>query len=163
VDGRPRSEACSRLLSVTLSQEEHMPSLSPRSTNRLPVAGGASFGISMFAGLLLLLSGGFHILLGLAAAIDPSENLWGTQAYSYSGDVKTWGWLHLVLGVIAVVVGGAIMLGKAWGFIIGLVVAFLSALENFAFLPHEPFWSATMLALDIVVIWALTAELREPN
>jgi len=140
-----------------------MPSLSPRSTNRIPVAGGASFGISMFAGLIMLVVGGFHVLMGLAAVIGPDESLWGTTDYSYSADVTGWGWAHLILGVIAVVVGGAIMLGRAWGFMIGLVVAVLSALENFAFLPHEPVWSAVLLGFDALVIWALTAELREPN
>jgi hypothetical protein len=139
-----------------------MPSLS-RHNPQIPVAGGASFGISMFAGLILVVVGGFHFLVGLAGVLGPDDNLWGTTDYSYSLNETSWGWTHLVLGVIAVVVGGAIMLGKAWGFGIGLVVAFLSALGNFASLPHEPFWSVLMLAFDAMVIWALTAELREPG
>jgi len=140
-----------------------MPSLSPRSTNRIPVAGGASFGISMFAGLILLLVGGFHVLVGFAGILGPNENLWGTQDYSYNLDMTGWGWMQLVLGLIAVAVGAGIMLGKSWAFVLGLVVAVLSALENFAFLPHQPLWSALMLGFDILVIWALTAELREPE
>jgi hypothetical protein len=140
-----------------------MPSLSPRSNNRIPVAGGASFGISTFAGLLLTLSGGFHALVGLAGVLGPDENLWGTQDYSYSVSMTGWGWLHLLLGLAAVAVGIGIMLGASWAFVIGLIVAFLSALENFAFLPHEPIWSALMLGFDALVIWALTAELREPG
>lgn len=140
-----------------------MPSLTRPSNNRLPVAGGASFGISMFAGLMLALVGGFHFLRGLAAVIGPSDNLWGDTDYSYSLNTTSWGWLHLVLGVVAVVVGISIMVGKSWAFVVGLVVAVLSALENFVSLPQEPFWSAMVLAFDIIVIWALTAELREPS
>lgn len=140
-----------------------MPSLSLPSNNRIPVAGGASFGISMFAGVMLVVVGGFHAMAGFAAIRGPNDNLWGNTDYSYSLNQTSWGWMHLVLGIIAVVVGGGIMLGKNWAFVLGLVVAFLSALENFAFLPHQPFWSVIMLAFDAIVIWALTAELREPE
>src|SRR3954452_17367007 len=140
-----------------------MPSLKPRSTNRIPVGDGAAFGISMFAGLIMLLVGGFHFLMGLAAVLGPDESLWGTTDYSYSADVAGWGWAHLILGVVAVVVGGAIMIGKSWGFAIGLWGAVLSALENSAFLPHQPIWSAVMLGFDALVIWALSSELGEQS
>jgi hypothetical protein len=140
-----------------------MPSLTQPSNNRLPVAGGASFGISMFAGLMLLLSGAFHVALSIGALNNGRNSVFVQKNYTYNMNLTTWGWLHLLLGVAAVLVGIGIMLGKSWAFLLGLVVAVLSALENFAFLPQEPFWSAMMLAFDAIVIWALTAELREPQ
>src|SRR5262245_4643784 len=140
-----------------------MPSLSRPSNNRIPLGDGASFGISMFAGMMLALIGGFHFLRGLAAVMGPNDDLWGDTDYSYSLNTTSWGWLHLVLGVVAVAVGIGIMVGKTWAFVLGLVVAVLSALENFVSLPTEPFWSAVMLAFDVVVIWALTSEMRQPS
>jgi hypothetical protein len=140
-----------------------MPSLTPRSTNRIPVAGGASFGISTFAGLMLMLSGAFHVVLSIGALNNGRNSVFVQTSYTYNMNLTAWGWLHLLLGVAAVLVGIGIMLGKSWAFILGLVVAVLSALENFAFLPQEPVWSAMMLAFDAIVIWALTAELREPQ
>jgi len=140
-----------------------MPSLLPRSTNRIPVAGGASFGISMFAGLMLMLSGAFHVVLSIGALQNGESSVFVHTDYTYKIDMTTWGWLHLLLGLAAVAVGIGIMLGKSGAFVLGLVVAFLSAVENFAFLPQEPIWSALMLGFDALVIWALTAELREPG
>ncbi len=140
-----------------------MPSLTRPSNNRLPVAGGASLGISMFAGMMLALVGGFHFLRGLAAVMGPNDNLWGDTDYSYSLNTTSWGWVHLVLGVVAVVVGIGIMVGKTWAFVLGLLVAGLSALGNFLSLPQEPFWSVIMVAFDVLVIWALTTEMREPS
>ena len=57
--------------------------------------------------------------------------------------------------------GFAVLTGKVWGRMIGVILAVLSALANFAFIPYYPFWSLTIIAVDVFVIWALTAHGRD--
>ena len=81
--------------------------------------------------------------------------------YLLEVDVTAWGWVHLVVGVLVVVAGIAVLSGRVWARTVGVVLAVVSALVNFAFLPYYPFWSMTVIALDVVVIWALTAHGRD--
>jgi hypothetical protein len=57
--------------------------------------------------------------------------------------------------------GFAVMSGKTWGRTVGVILAVLSALSNFAFIPYYPFWAITIIALDVFIIWALTAHGRD--
>jgi hypothetical protein len=139
------------------------PAAPPRRSHLVPMAGDASLGVSMLAGVLLLLMGFFHILLAFVALVGNNEDVMVHSHYAYEMNVTTWGWIHLVTGVAAVVIGIGLFLGWRWAYVLGLVVAFMSALDNFAFLPHAPIWSAVMLAFDVLVIWALVQELREPD
>jgi polyferredoxin len=107
--------------------------------------------------------GFFHILLAFVALVGNNEDVMVHSRYAYQMNVTTWGWIHLVTGVAAVVIGIGLFLGWRWAYALGLLVAFISALDNFAFLPHAPVWSAVMLAFDVLVIWALVQELREPD
>jgi hypothetical protein len=66
----------------------------------------------------------------------------------------------MILGAIAVAVGLAILYGQTWARVTGIVVAVLSAVANFAFLPYYPFWTMMVIAIDILVIWALTSLIR---
>ncbi len=51
--------------------------------------------------------------------------------------------------------------GKTWGRVIGIMLASLSALANFAFLPYYPFWAITVITLNVFVIWALAVHGRD--
>jgi hypothetical protein len=57
--------------------------------------------------------------------------------------------------------GGAVMSGRVWGRTIGVILAGLSAIANFAFIPVYPFWAITVLVIDVVIIFALTAHGNE--
>jgi hypothetical protein len=107
---------------------------------------------------MLITVAAFQILEGIAAIAEDSIFVIGIK-YTYEFDVTTWGWIHLVLGIIGVAVGIGLLLGQAWGLLGGVVIAFVSALTNFAFLPYYPFWSIVVLAFNVFVIWALTSEL----
>lgn len=78
-------------------------------------------------------------------------------------DAKSWGWIHLLLGLLVLFAGFAVLAGQTWGRVVGITLAVLSALANFAFLPYYPFWAMTTIALDIFVIWALAVHGREPT
>ena len=61
------------------------------------------------------------------------------------------------LKVVAVVVGICVLYGQTWARAVGVLIAVLSAVSNFAFLPHYPFWSLLVIAIDVLVIWALSS------
>jgi hypothetical protein len=121
--------------------------------------GTFAHGMAAFGGIVLATLGLFQFLEGLSAVFEDKVYVTSPD-YVYSIDLTGWGWIHLVLGAIAVAVGIAILYGQTWALVAGIVIAVLSAVSNFAFLPYYPFWSMLVIALDVLVIWALTSLIR---
>jgi hypothetical protein len=121
--------------------------------------GAWAYGIGAFAGVILAMVGLFQFLQGLSAALEDKVYLTSPD-YVYSIDLTGWGWLHMILGAIAVAVGVAVLYGQTWARVAGIVIAVLSAVANFAFLPYYPFWSMMVIAIDILAVWALTSLIR---
>jgi hypothetical protein len=117
-------------------------------------------GFAMFAGVLMILAGLWGVLAGFAAILN-DEVYVTTPEYVYSFDITGWGWIHLILGVLVVAAGVGVVQGATWAVVVGIVLASLSALVNFAFIPYYPVWSIMIIALDVVVIWALATYRRE--
>ncbi|MBA2955103.1 hypothetical protein GON03_12250 [Nocardioides sp. MAH-18] len=115
-------------------------------------------GIGIFAGAALLTVGIFQFLEGVAAAAKDDVFV-RTSNYVFEFDLTTWGWIHIVLGIIVAIVGGAILASQPWAYVAGIVVAVLSALLNFVWMPYYPFWAVLIIAFDIAVIWALSTLL----
>ena len=116
-------------------------------------------GTTTFAGVMLITVAAFQILEGIAAIAEDSVFVSGVK-YTYEFDVTAWGWIHLIIGVIAVATGFGILAGQAWGMLVGVVIACISAITNFAFMPYYPFWTIAVIAFNVFVIWALCAELN---
>jgi hypothetical protein len=79
-------------------------------------------------------------------------------------DYTTWGWVHIAWGALGILVGVCLLAGQMWARVVGVILAFLSAIINVGFLPSYPVWSGIMIALDVIVIWAITVhggELKE--
>lgn len=117
-----------------------------------------------FAGVMMLLVGSFHIIQGLVAVFEDEYFLVSTSGLAVSVDFTTWGWTHIIGGIVLVLAGIAVFSGQVWARSVGVVLAMLSAILNIAFLAAYPIWSVTMIAVDILVIWALTvhgAELKK--
>ena len=112
-------------------------------------------GVSVFAAAMLMMSGLAQALAGVAALIN-NEFLLRVGGYIYEFDSTTWGLIHLILGAGLVAVGCFILVGKPWAFIIGIVVAGLNGLLNFLWLPVAPLSAAILIAIDVLIIWALT-------
>ena len=115
-----------------------------------------AFGIAAFGGVLLVAAGLFQVLQGLSAVLEDSVFL-VTSDYLYSFDLTAWGWIHLLVGALGVVVGLCLLYGQTWARATGLLVAVVSAVANFAWLPHLPAWSIVVIAVDVLVIWALSS------
>ena len=114
----------------------------------------------MFAGAILMLVAFFQVFLGLVA-IFGDEYVVVTPNYIFSFDTTLWGWIHVALGVLLGAAAWFIYQGKVWARTVGVAAAGLNAVANFAWLPHTPVWSALIIALDVLVIWALTAHGRD--
>ena len=112
-----------------------------------------------FAGVLLLVTSAFDVLQGIAAIANEDLYAAGTE-YLYKLNVSGWGWVHLVLGVLGIAVAVAILRRVAWGQILGIIIAALAMLTNFAFLPLYPWWSLTIILANLLIIWALSVQLR---
>jgi hypothetical protein len=121
---------------------------------------GWAVGYAAFAATMLLLAGGFHVMAGLAGVLE-DEFYVVTPNWLLQLDSTAWGWIHLIGGILVILAGLSILQGHMYGRIIGVTVAGISALANFAWLPYREFWGAVIIFLDIAVIWALTAHGRD--
>ncbi len=109
----------------------------------------------VFAAALLLLIGCFHFIAGLVALFNDDFYV-VTRHYTFDLDVTAWGWIHLLFGILLVGTAWGLGTGQTWARITAIVLAILSAIANFFFIPYYPFWSLLLIAFDAWVIWALT-------
>jgi len=130
-------------------------SLSTQSSGWVP-------GLVIFAGFVMITIGVFHILEGIAAVIQ-GDFFVVTRDYAYKLDVSVWGWIHLAGGIILVLAGVYVFSGTLWARIVGMVLAASSAIANFFFAPYYPVWAILIIALDVVVIWALATYRPAPQ
>ncbi|WP_278262132.1 acetyltransferase [Nocardia sp. AG03] len=112
-------------------------------------------GISVVAACLLLIMAAVSVLQGIAALADDALYVAGVE-YVYRFDTTTWGWVHVILGVLGLLVGVGLVLGAAWGRYAALAVAALVIVANFLSLPYYPAWSIVIIALSVLVIWAVS-------
>ena len=111
----------------------------------------------VFAAILMIMAGIFQALAGLVAIFD-NEFYLATRNYLFQFDATAWGWIHLILGLIVGFAGWGLLTGRTWARVVGIILAVLSAIANFLFIPYYPFWSLLIIALDIFVIWAIAAH-----
>ena len=107
-----------------------------------------------FASFMMMLGGFFGVLVGLTAIIR-DQFFVITQNNLFVVNIKTWGWVHLILSVIIICAGYAVLNGRVWARTIGVILAFLSALANMLFIPYYPIWSLLIIAVNVAVIYAL--------
>ena len=115
----------------------------------------------MYAGAVLIIGGVFEAIWGLTGLfrttyfVVPSTGL--VVGYTYTA----WAWVHIGLAVLLVLTGLAVLAGQRWGRYVGICLAALSMIANFLTLAALPFWSLVMIAIDVLVIYALTVHGRE--
>jgi hypothetical protein len=117
-----------------------------------------------FAGTMMVMIGSFHVIQGLIALFNDEYYLVGKSGLSVHLDFTTWGWVHIIGGIVVAGAGFALFTGQIWARTVGVVVALVSAFVSIGFLSAYPIWSAIIIGLDVLVIWALTvhgSELRD--
>ena len=123
-------------------------------------ASGAAVGWTMFAAFMMILIGSFHAIAGLAGILE-DEFYAITPNYVFEFDATTWGWIHLIGGVIVLLAGFGLFSGAVWARTVGVIVATISAIVSFVWIPWYPVWSIVLIGVDVAVIWALTAHGRD--
>src|SRR5215216_4896535 len=118
---------------------------------------GWAVGFIMFAAIMMIMTGVFQALQGLIAIFE-NEFYVATRNYTFQFDATTWGWIHLLLGLLVAFAGYGLLSGKTWARLLALTLAALSATANFLFIPYYPFWALLIVTLNILVIWAITAH-----
>jgi hypothetical protein len=121
---------------------------------------GWAIGWTAFAALLMIMMGFWWIISGSVALLD-STFYAVTQRWILQFDVSTWGWIHLVLGIVILASGCGLFLGAVWARIVGVILAVVAGLLAFAWLPYYPIWAILFIAISVAVIWALTVHGRD--
>jgi hypothetical protein len=115
----------------------------------------------VFGGVMLVMLGAFQMIEGLVALFDDGFYLVRPGGLVVDINYNTWGWIHLLIGVVAILSGLGLLAGNMVARIVGVVVAAFSALVNWAFVSAYPVWSIIMITIDVIVIYAIIAHGRE--
>jgi hypothetical protein len=109
-----------------------------------------------FAATMLGLAGLFSTIDGIVA-LSKSSFYVADARYVFS-DLRTWGWIVLIVGIVEILASFAILGRAQWARWFGVVVASLGALAQFAFMQSYPFWSITVLTFCILTVYGLAAH-----
>jgi dolichyl-phosphate-mannose--protein O-mannosyl transferase len=106
----------------------------------------------------MLILGCFHAIAGFVGIFDEDYYQVGESGLVVTVDYTTWGWTHLLLGILVVLAGAALLRGATWARVVAILLAVVSAIANLAFMPAYPLWSLIMVILNVLVIYAVTAH-----
>ena len=118
-------------------------------------AEGRGYGLVIFAGVLLLVSGFWNLIYGIAAIAQ--SHVFVANAHYVFGNLRAWGWITLIFAVLLLVAGGGVMVGNQMARWFAIVVLGLNLIEQMFSIPAYPFWSLTIIALDVVALYGLSA------
>ncbi len=125
----------------------------------LQTSGGA-VGLTMFAGFMMLMLGGWWIIAGLVAIVNDDFYV-VTQEWIFEFSTTSWGWIHLILGIVVLFAGVGVFSAAVWARTVGVILAGISGLVAFAWLPYFPVWGILFVTLSVFTIWALTVHGRD--
>jgi hypothetical protein len=115
----------------------------------------------VFAAVMMGILGVFHAIAGLTALFNEEYYLVGQNGLVLEVDYTTWGWVHLLLGILVVLAALSLAAGHMFGRVAGVILAAISAVANLGFLAAYPVWSVIMIAIDVIVIYAIVVHGRE--
>ena len=116
---------------------------------------------AVFAGVLLMISGIMNVFQGITAiATDDVYRQIGNYTFKFS--TTSWGWIHLVLGVLVAIVGWGAYTGATWARVSGVIIVSLAMIGNFIWLPYQTWWALILIAIDGVALWSLIGHDDEP-
>ena len=127
--------------------------------NKRGIGGGENAGAVSFAAVLLIMVGLFHALQGIVALASNDLYVIGKN-YTFQFNFDTWGWVHILLGLLTAGAGVGLFWGQTWARTVGVIAAAVSMVGSFMWLPHYPLWSLVIMALDVFVIYAVIVHGR---
>ncbi len=114
-----------------------------------------------FAGVILMVSGIFHAVQGLVAVIGPDAYYVVTEGSLWLFDVAGWGWWNLIIGILLILVAAALFAGQTWARVVAIILVIFSAVGQLLLIPAQPWWSLIVIAIDVLIIYALVVHGRE--
>jgi len=124
---------------------------------------GWAVGWTFFAAFMMMMIGIWHAIAGLSAILDDTVLVTGQlgDGYFLKLDSTQWGWIHLLLGILILLAGLGLFTGAVWARTIGVILAVISCVGVFAWLPYYPVWGVLFIVASVSVIWALTVHGRD--
>lgn len=110
-----------------------------------------------FAGVMMVLSGLFQAIAGLTALLKHTWYL-VTASHLLVFNYTAWGWIDLIIGLVVLLAGISVLHGSTWARVVGVILASLSALASLASISAYPIWSIIVIAVDVLVIFALVVH-----
>lgn len=120
----------------------------------------AAVGLVVTAAVFMILTGVLQAIQGFVALVNDTFYVVGAE-YVFEFDVTAWGWIHLVVGIVAACAGVALLQGATWARVLAVAMASVGIIANFMWLPYYPVWSLVLVTLNALVIWAVTAHGRD--
>ena len=114
---------------------------------------GRGYGLIIFASVLLFILGFFNMIYGIAGIAQ--SHVFVANAHYVFGDLRSWGWITLILAILMLLAGGGILLGNQLARWFGVAVIALNAIDQMLFSQAYPFWSLIIIAVDVVALYAL--------
>ncbi|MFJ6749309.1 MULTISPECIES: hypothetical protein [unclassified Streptomyces] len=133
----------------------HHAGAAARSSSHTAVSGWTAF-----AAALMIFGGCMAILEGIAAIAKDSVFV-ATSNYTFQFSLTSWGWIHMVLGIVIALAGMALFTGAMWARVVGVGLAGIAMVANFLWAPYYPFWAVALIAVNGFIIWALCAGMRD--
>ncbi|MDR6970098.1 hypothetical protein [Leifsonia shinshuensis] len=119
-------------------------------------------GWAYFAAVMLFIGAGIDLFYGIMAIIGPNTAYFvGSGGGVASFNVAAWGWWSLIIGVLLLLAGLFLLRGAMWARVFAVIIAGVNAITQLMSLPAQPWWSIVMVAIDVLVIYAVTVHGRE--
>jgi hypothetical protein len=131
------------------------PSTTPSIGEARAHQGGHGYGLVLFASILLLVVGCFNVIQGIAAIAN--SHVFTAHAHYVFANLRTWGWITLILGILQLLAAAGVLAGNQAARWFAVVVIGLNAIDQMFFIPAYPFWSLTIIAMDIFALYGLCA------
>ena len=126
--------------------------IKPASEDR---AEGRGFGLVAFAAVVLAITGIMNLIEGIAAIAN--SHVFVANAHYVFGDLRAWGWVMLIAGVLQLLAAGGVIVGNQAARWFGVAVVGLSAIAMMFFVPAYPFWALMIIAIEVVALYGLCA------
>jgi hypothetical protein len=126
------------------------------------MAGRPSYGWKTFVGIMLMIVGFLNVIDGLVG-ITRSSAITGAangklESLPLFQDIKTWGWIVFILGIILILAGFAMLGGATWARVVAILVVSANLIVQLAYLDHNTFWSFTMILIDVFIIYGVAVH-----
>ncbi|HEY8282155.1 MAG TPA: hypothetical protein VIG28_06700 [Leifsonia sp.] len=129
-------------------------------SSRTPAEPTGWTGWIAFAAFMMVISGVLTAIDGFIAVINHNWSMFNNNGVPY-GTTYWWGWWTLLVGVVVISIGGALLRGSLFARTVAVFVAAGSLISQFIVLNIAPFWSLTVIVIDLLIIWAVLVHGRE--